>query len=367
MTDLTAAGCGCGGHLSINNAGQIAGSSDPGLPQAVVWDPVHGTTDLGVLPGGFVSFSAAINNAGVVVGESNTGSFSVFHAFVWDPVRGMRDLGQLGSSKLDSSATGIDDSGGKVIGFSGSTHGVLWSLPTTPPSLSVSSASIVEGDSGKSRRLRFSVTMSEPSTTPVSVDYAVVGHGSAAEDSDFIAASGTVNFVVRPGTGLTTTTRFVSARIVPDVEIEGDETFDVILSNPTGHFGLGQAIGTGTILDDDPSGPLSVGIGDASGWEGHLGSANTISVPVTLSQPAPSTVSVQVTVTSPDATWGVDYKGAARTLTFNPGQYSKSVSIKLLPDLLVEGPEHVSIQLSNPTGGLSIGRSAGSVTILDDD
>jgi hypothetical protein len=149
--------------------------------------------------------------------------------------------------------------------------------------------------------------------------------------------------------------------------VEGDETFDVVLSNPTGHFGLGEAIGTGTILDDDPSGPLSVGIGDASGWEGHLGRANTINVPVTLSHPASSTVSIQVTVTSTEAALDVDYKAAARTLTFLPGQYAKSFSIKLLPDLSVEEPEQISVQLGNPTGGLDIERSTGTVTILNDD
>ena len=227
-------------------------------------------TTVGVLPGGFVSFSAAINNAGAVVGESNTGSFSVLHAFIWDPVRGMRDLGQLGSSRLDSSATGIDDSGSKVIGFSGSTHGVLWNLPTAPPSVSVSSASIVEGDSGKARRLRFSVTLSEPSTTPVSVGYSIVGHGSASPDADFVAATGTwSSFAVRPTTSLAATTRFLSVRVLPDTTLEGDETFDVVLSNPTGYFGLGNATGTGAVWTTTPT----VAVGRDRSWFGLGGSS----------------------------------------------------------------------------------------------
>jgi probable HAF family extracellular repeat protein len=366
MTDLTAAGCDCYDPRSINNAGQIAGVNFSGPPHAIVWDPVHGTTNLGALPGGLFSFPAAINNGGEVVGYSLM-SGGVEHAFIWDPVRGMRDLGHLGSSKFDSEAVGIDDSGGAVIGFSGKGHGVLWSLPATPPSISVGSASIVEGDTGKARTLQFPVTLSEPSTATVSVDYDLVADGSASAGSDFVVKSGTVTFKRSDRTGLTPTTHFISATTFPNVAVEGDRTFHVVLSNPTGYYSLGNAIGTGMILNDDPRGPLAVGIGDASGWEGHLGTANTIKVWVNLSQPATSSVTVQATVTSTDAAPGVDFKGASKTLTFTAGQWKKALAIKVYPDLSTEGPEHVSIALTNPTGGLILGRSIGTVTILDDD
>ncbi len=179
--------------------------------------------------------------------------------------------------------------------------------------------------------------------------------------------TGTVTFKRNSRTGLTSTSRFINAKILPNAAADGDRTFHVVLSNPTGYYSLGDAIGTGTILDDDPPGPLAVGIGDASGWEGHLGTANTIKVWVNLSQPATSTVTVQATVTSTDATPGVDFTGASKTLTFTAGQWKKALAIKVYPDLSTEGPEHVSIALTNPTGGLILGRSIGTVTILDDD
>jgi probable HAF family extracellular repeat protein len=368
MTDLVAAGCDCFDVRSINNAGQIVGRgpspSGPYDYHAIVWDPIHGRTDLGTLPGGCCSAAAAINNAGQVVGQASGAFFSGYHAFIWDPVRGMRDLGTRFAT--GSSATGVNNSGSQVIGRSG-THGVLWTLPTSTPSVSVGTASVVEGDTGKARTLQFPVTLSEPSTATVSVDYALVADGSASAGSDFVAASGTVTFTRNSRTGLTPTTRFISAKTLPNVAPDGDRTFHVVLSNPTGYYSLGNAIGTGTILDDDPPGPLEVGIGDASGWEGQLGTANTIKVWVTLSQPASSTVTVQATVTTTDATPGVDFKGASKTLTFTAGQYKKAFAIKIFPDLSTEGPEHVSIELTNPTGGLSLGRSIGTVTILDDD
>jgi probable HAF family extracellular repeat protein len=318
-----------------------------------------------MLPGGLFSFPASINNGGDVVGYSLVSG--VEHAFIWDSVRGMRDLGHLGSSKSDSEAVGIDDSGGTVIGFSANTHGALWSLPTSPPSISVGSASVVEGDTGNTRTLQFPVTLSEPSTATVTVDYALVADGTASAGSDFVEKSGTVTFKRSDRTGLTPTTRFISAKTFPNVAPDGDRTFHVVLSNPTGYYSMGNTIGTGTILDDDPTGPTVVGIGDASGWEGHLGTANTVKLSVTLSQPATSTVTVQATVTSSDAAPGVDYQGASKTLTFTAGQYKKAFAIKVYPDLSTEGPEHVSVALTNPTGGLSLGRAVGTVTILDDD
>jgi hypothetical protein len=146
----------------------------------------------------------------------------------------------------------------------------------------------------------------------------------------------------------------------------------VVLSNPTGGFGLGTPVATATILDDDPGAGLRVSVGDASIWEGNQGktatAANGAKVWVSLSEPAISTVTVQVTVTGVTATAGSDFiKAFTKTLTFKAGQWQKAVAIPVKPDLVSEPDETVTVTLSNTTGGLVVGRSVGTVTILNDD
>jgi probable HAF family extracellular repeat protein len=73
----------------INDFGQVVGSSAlpavPGTPanvHAFVWSEVAGMDDLGVLPGGTYSHANAINNAGLIVGQSEV-SPSTSHAFLY--------------------------------------------------------------------------------------------------------------------------------------------------------------------------------------------------------------------------------------------------------------------------------------------
>jgi hypothetical protein len=68
------------------------------------------------------------------------------------------------------------------------------------------------------------------------------------------------------------------------------------------------------------------------------------------------------------ATGGADYEAAAGTLTFAPGESTKSVTVQVTSDAAHEGDETLQLKLSNATGGASLGSPAGAtVTITDDD
>ncbi len=79
-------------------------------------------------------------------------------------------------------------------------------------------------------------------------------------------------------------------------------------------------------------------------------------------------VSVQYQTNNATAVAGQDYTRASGTVTFNPGETRKTISIPILNDTIREAPETFFFVIENPTGGatLSVPRTA-TVTITDDD
>ena len=90
---------------------------------------------------------------------------------------------------------------------------------------------------------------------PVSVDYAT-SDGTATAGSDYAAAAGTLTF--GPGEA----SKSFTVPVTSDSAHEGDEAFQVALSNPAGGASLGSPAGaTVTIADDDaaPAAPAATG------------------------------------------------------------------------------------------------------------
>ena len=86
---------------------------------------------------------------------------------------------------------------------------------------------------------------------------------------------------------------------------------------------------------------------------------------VTLSAPATGTVTVDYRTVSGTA-GSADFTGAGGTVTFAPGETSKTITIAITPDTLVEGNEQFSVVLSNPQSA-TIADGTGVGTIVDDD
>jgi uncharacterized protein (TIGR03437 family) len=232
------------------------------------------------------------------------------------------------------------------------------------PSLSINDpAPIPEGDSGPSVA-NLTVTLSAASGQSVTVDYATAD-GTANGGSDYVTSSGTLTF--NPGE----LTKNVPVTINGDMTFEPNETFFVNLAVPVNATILdGQ--GQGTIMNDDPAPPTpNITIDDPSVAETDAG-ARTLDFTVSLSIPSATTVTVDYATASAApaigiATPGTDYVSAIGTISFDPGQTSKPVSITINGDRLVEPNETFFVNLTNASPGTTITDSEGIGTITNDD
>jgi hypothetical protein len=222
------------------------------------------------------------------------------------------------------------------------------------PTVMIGDQTVVEGDSGATSGV-FTVSLSNPSFLTVTVDVATADDTATVADGDYAALTQTVTFA--PGE----TSKTVSVMVNGDTDDEPNETFQVALSNPS-NATLAGGPATGTIADDDLAGALS--IGNVTAAEGDTG-ATAFTFTVTLSSVGVQPVSV-VYGTSPGTAGSADVQPAIGTLTFNPGETSKTVTVLVTGDTLDEIDETFLVDLTSPVNAtIAIGQATGTIT--DDD
>jgi hypothetical protein len=222
------------------------------------------------------------------------------------------------------------------------------------PVVSIDDVTVTEGNSGTTTAT-FTISLSAASGRAVAVDWATTA-GTATAGTDFAAASGSRTIAA----GSTTAT--VGITVNGDTLDETDETFEIVLSNPS-NATVGDGSGTAGISDDDPMPTLSVA--DTSVTEGNVGT-KAITFTVTLSAASGRTVTVQWVTADGDAVTPTDYASASGSLTFNPGQTSKTVTVTVNGDLIAELDEPFLVELSAPTNA-SVDDGQATGTIVDDE
>src|SRR5262249_32321470 len=106
-------------------------------------------------------------------------------------------------------------------------------------------------------------------------------------------------------------------------------------------------------------------IDDVALPEGNVGTT-AFGFTVTLASPLGTPVTVDYGTSDGTATAGSDYTAASGTLTFAPGETTKSVLVDVFGDTVLEADETFSVALTNAVGSQVV-HGTGLGAILNDD
>nr|WP_281500809.1 Calx-beta domain-containing protein [Kordiimonas marina] len=229
---------------------------------------------------------------------------------------------------------------------------VVPSGTTTPTASLATNATVAEG-TATANTLQVPVTLSSAAIADTTVTWQIVSGGSAVAGTDFVAPS--TNYVnIASGQ----TTGYIQIQTIPDAVTEADKTIQLQLVSGT-NADINTGIVTSTITNDD-GGP-SFSINNVSATEGGT-------LTFTITKTGATALSHSVSYATANGTAGSsDYTGKSGTLTFAPGDTSKTVSVATTQDSIYETNETVKLNLSGATGGATISGSQGIGTINNDD
>ncbi len=259
--------------------------------------------------------------------------------------------GPDGASPSGAFARAADGALYAATSLGGGGGGTLVRLAS--PVLSVSDASVAEGDAGTTVAT-VTVSLVPASTKVVKVAY-LTANGTATAGADYVAKAGSLSFA--PGQ----TTQTIGIAVKGDTLFENDETFSVTLRTPT-NATIGTSKATVTIENDDAMPALSIA---SLGTPEGPGAKNVVFA-VTLSKASSFATTVHYQTADGTATAGSDYVATAGTLTIPAGALKGTIPVAIKGDATYEGDETVSVVLDTPVGA-TIAQGTGVATLVDDD
>jgi hypothetical protein len=209
----------------------------------------------------------------------------------------------------------------------------LTNLDNDVANITINDVSVVEGNNGTTTML-FTVSLSNASTSNITVDYNTANGTATTGDNDYNASPlNTLTFLAGQ------TTQTISVTVNGDNYFEGNETFAINLSNAVGGA-ITDGSGTGTIVNDDATGPGGPGAliivpgGDGSTvTTTEAGGTGTFTVALTSAPRSP----VTVTFTTTDPTEGTVITAP---IVFDETNWNipQTVTVQGADDATVDGP-----------------------------
>ena len=193
-------------------------------------------------------------------------------------------------------------------------------------------------------------------TDVVSVSIATAA-GTATPGSRYISTNAVLNFA----DGQTVRTFLIA--LIDDSIVQGDQSFTVTLSSPTGGATLGSpASATVTVQDND------VAVNFTSPAYVVNETAGIVNLGVQRLNGSNGTITVNFKTVNGTAISGTNYTADNRTLTFSPGETLKTVGIAVQRDPRVTGNLSFTAILSNASPGVQlVSPNPATVIIVDND
>ncbi|RMH77258.1 MAG: hypothetical protein D6680_05770 [Cyanobacteria bacterium J007] len=194
-------------------------------------------------------------------------------------------------------------------------------------------------------------------TVPVAVTFRA-SDGTATSPADYSSSP------IRVSLAAGETSQTVLIPIADDSSIEGSETVNLLLEDPSPGSLLGSQNTASLRIDDNDS---SIQFGEPTFSVTETGEA-IAAITITRTGVLDGTVGATVTLADGTATSPEDFDNTPIPVTFNPGEIARIIEIPLVDDGLVENPETIALSLSSPTGGATIGlQNTATVTVIDTD
>ncbi len=197
-------------------------------------------------------------------------------------------------------------------------------------------AGVYSAGSESKSPVRVRVVLSQPSSLDVTVNY--TANGSATNGQDFYLADSLLTIPAGQTSGT------IQFPVVDDDAVEGDETINIILSNPQNAV-FGQSVYTYVIKDNDrdpdtpPPAPVLTMVPGPSGR----------SVTLKLSNAYPQDIRVDYQVTVSETGSGYTHDLSSDTVVIPAGQMQGSIAIPDFGDSIeIQGAKTYSVYLNNP-------------------
>lgn len=227
------------------------------------------------------------------------------------------------------------------------------------PKVSMGDGSVTESDSGQVA-LSLPITLDASATEALEVTFET-SDDTAVAGTDYVGKAGTVSIPAGDMSAV------VTVDTLGDSLLESTEQFKVTLVDLSGPALLDQAIGVGTIVDNDLA-PTTLALAaiNTSVVEGDSGTS-TLVTSVMLTELASDDINFDYQTVDGTAIAGEDYVAAAGTATIAAGQLSTPIELTINGDTSEEPDESFVLQISSPSQPIDVVMSQGLVTITDDD
>ncbi len=341
---------------SLSSGTATIGTDTGNTPSSVAVEYLNGATWVSAATGVTIAPGATSVLLRTAITNDTTLETSEDFSFVTNAITGV--VTNSGASVSGVVTIKDDGSTGSVFPIGGTSDSPISGTAdndSAAAALTLSVSSLTTTEAGQNGS--FTVVLTRLPTADVVVTL------SSADTTEGTVSPSTLTFT----TANWSTPQTVTVTGVDDTLDDGDITYAVNVSAASSDSGYQGKTGSVSVTHVDNDAPPSISINNVTVSE----AVGTATLTVTRSGATGGTTTVDYATVNGTAVANADFSSTSGTLTFGPGETSKSISITINDDSAVESTEVFTVQLSNVTDATSpaetISTFSGQITISDND